>query len=451
MTKRANLPQKVVSLLTAPANVAIHGLPGSGKSWMMDAVIALLSSGDTKIVRVDLSTTRNGAEVFEDMVRVLTGDTVEPSSDGRIRDVNRSWRAARGNITDHRQHVVLVLDQFDRVLNFPDAQDFLLLFRELVHRPESVGCTTLLASRRSLQTIETLVRGISTLANVCYTEYLGAIGADDLASIMPRANDLSTMERRACLAWSGGHLALVKYWLVTRPDSSPDNSAEIQRMRVALQVLDHLEDVNLTNAAAQLVLGPVVDSWALEQQELELLGILDEPGQEDAGGLCEQEVFRDALSSRTWNMNPWGILGICEVRVRGLIEAILSTNYGDDWAAVVCKRSGGVRAAQVDALKKLEREHRLFKRHAPWLSYTYPADLWTIVSSEWDLFRPIFDSHDKAHWRAVFTGLARYRSPLAHGRSEVLGAEERAQCRIYAAEVIDCVRVHQAAATRSGD
>lgn len=436
MTTRVDLPKKVCALLTAPANVAIHGSPGSGKSWIADQVIDGLGRLrlSIRVIRIDLSTVMSGKDVFLEIAArgsELTADQVS--------SVHDAWKAARGEVAGADIHTVLVLDQFDRVLRFDDAQEFLLLFRELVHRPESFHCTALIMSRRSLQSIETRVSGISTLASVCYTEYLGGLTAPDLAALGPGSRGLKKSTKAACLSWSGGHPALAKYWLATRPDRDPDPTADFERAKVVTRVLDHLMELGLVEAAAQLILGPIIHDMLFEKQELELLGVI--PGNawtsDPPESLAGLEIFRDALRHRTWNMDPWGILGRAEVRLRGVIDLLLTQAYGNDWPTTVGKKSRAVAKAHEDAMSKVERDQRMFGRQAPWLSYTYPGDLWAIVHIEWGQFSAVFDTRDRPYWREVFTGLSQYRAPLAHGRPEVLGEAERAQCRIYAEKVLE--------------
>lgn len=445
MTTRGRLPGKVATLLRAPANVALHGSPGSGKSYITDRVVDLLETDETtSVVRVDLSTTMSGAAVFQEVSSQLKFD-VTASAAGSL-DVHVAWREVRHGLSGFRCHVVLVLDQFDRVLQFCDAQEFLLLFRELVHRPESIRCTALVSSRRLLQTIEASVRGISTLASVFYSEFLGSARLEDLAALGPGARGLSASKRHECLKWSGGHPALAKYWLSTRPDKEPDPASELERIRTVLRVLDHLADVHLIDATAQTVLGPVIDDFLYERQELQLLGVLpssapDQPVEETLAG---HGIFRDALRMKTRSMNPWGVLGTAEVRLRGVIDIVMQDAYGDDWADQMAKKHPKIKRLRDEAIEKLERDERSFGRSSPWLSYTYPGDLWSIVQAEWSFFASVFNTRDKAYWRGVFVGLSQYRAPLAHGRPEVLTEEQRTQCRIFAERILERIGAFQA-------
>lgn len=446
MTSRTELPGRIRALLTAPANVAVHGSPGSGKSWISDRTIAGLDGEASCVVRLDLSTVMSGRDLFEEISNGISEQLQQGSRSSKASTIHESWKSARERISTAGKQTILVLDQFDRVLHFEDGQEFLLLFRELVHRPETLPCTVLILSRRSLQSIEAKVSGISTLASVCYTEFLGSVSVDDIPSFgIPGSGDLSSGDSGECLKWSGGHPALVKYWLTIRPDRNPTRGAELERSKILLRVVDYLGEINLIDAAAQFALGPVIEEMFLERQELELLGVLPYGDQDspDTVSLSDQEIFRAALRQRTWSLDPWGILGRAEVRLRAAVDSRLSEAYGTDWPTTVAKKSPAIASARREALEKMERDRKMFSRQAPWLSYTYPGDLWTIIQVEWTHFQKVFTKNDKTYWRNVLTGLSQYRAPLAHGRPEVLGEAQRAQCRIFAGEVIEAIRIFE--------
>ena len=139
MTTRANLPSRIGDLLRAPANVAVHGSPGSGKSWIANRTIEHLHDELVDTLRLDLSTVMSGREVFEQLAQD------EGEAKGGL-NTHGAWRRARAKLEGRKTPVVLVLDQFDRVLQFEDAQEFLLLLRELVHRPRR--CTARCSSSR---------------------------------------------------------------------------------------------------------------------------------------------------------------------------------------------------------------------------------------------------------------------------------------------------------------
>lgn len=99
-----------------------------------------------------------------------------------------------------------------------------------------------------------------------------------------------------------------------------------------------------------------------------------------------------------------------------------------------------------DAQPKQEADERRFGRSGSWLAYTYPGDLAEIVLRCWDIFAPVFVGGDKNVWKAKLDAIATYRTPMAHNRAEVLGANERVQCRMYAEQVLRAISAHNARA-----
>lgn len=126
MTTRSDLPRRLGGLLRAPANVAVHGTPGSGKSWVAARTVEYLRDEGIDTVRIDLSTVMSGKEVFTQLARISEHGEI-------VLDTHGAWKRARAEFERRTALLVVILDQFDRVLQFDDAQEFLLLLRELVH------------------------------------------------------------------------------------------------------------------------------------------------------------------------------------------------------------------------------------------------------------------------------------------------------------------------------
>jgi hypothetical protein len=197
--------------------------------------------------------------------------------------------------------------------------------------------------------------------------------------------------------------------------------------------------MGLATAAAQLVLGPVVDDWIRERRQLDVLGVLDN---ETTPGYASHAVFRDYLSSRTADLNPWGVLGTAEVRMRELISAIFENEFGTDWPERVSSQNRTLRRAIVAADEKREADVRRFGRAGDWLAYTYPQDLSNLIMGNWDKFSHVFSRGDRRYWGERFSRLAEYRTPVAHNRVEVLSSAQRIQCRLYAEEIIKAIDSH---------
>lgn len=418
---------RIVNFLQSDFNVALHSAPGTGKTWLADSIVDHLEG--RRVMRFDLSVESSGEHVLRSL-------QVEPGTESQ--SIYHTYRLLRRELEDSADPTVLVLDEFDSVIRWDDGLDFLKLLREIIHRPWKTAVTAFIVSRRPLDQIESEVRGISTLATLCQQEYLGAVGALDLRTLWPQADALDDTEIKECLNWSAGYAPLVRYWVAARPDLRPSAAAETEQVLQFQRLLDHLDGMGLRDATAQLVLGPVTEEWILERRQLEVLGVLENTSTETHFG--SHLVFRDSLRHRTWALDPWGSLGLAEVRMRGLIEMVLEEAYGPDWIGQTpLKGSLAVQKAYESALNKRDDDIRRFGRAGTWLAYTYPQDLSNLIMAAWSDFEPVFNVGDKGTWRTRFQTLATYRTPVAHNRPEVLTDAQRAQCRIYAEEVLRAI------------
>lgn len=435
MTSREEQIARVSNLLTGRCSVALHAAPGVGKTWLADQVIDRLGGESDALIRLDLSVHPSAKSVLEAVFERVTGRTkVEHAT------LLESWKALREHLVSSDHDRIILLDEFDEVLRFPDVIEFLKLLRELVHRPSVTNCAMLIMSRRSLESIEAHVRGISTLAPICYPEYLGGITAPDLRSVWQIEGELDPTAVGDCLAWSGGYPPLVRYWLALLPLRPDELQGQHQQVSEFDRLVDHLERIGLLNAAAQLVLGPVIESWLREVRQLEALGVLaDSP----RVAYAEHDAFVACLRRRTLTLNPWGLLGLAELRLRGLIETVLSAKYGSNWAEVVAKTNKATRSALDEAREKQKADERRFGNSVEWLAYTYPQDLGGIILSNWEAFSSTFASGDRQYWRDRFETLAKYRTPVAHNRADVLSESQRLQCRAYAEDVLRAITESQ--------
>ncbi len=434
MTGRLDSVERLAGLLQG-GNVALHGGPGYGKSRLADLVEVRLQSMERQVARLDMSTLTSGCAFLSELASHL-GMTVTEANEGR--SLHEAWRSVRAELTHREALWTLILDQFDAVGRWPDAAQFLPIMRELIHRPRILHCNAMIVSRRSLESIEVGVVGISTLASVCFVEYLGLVEFEDLTADWEQAGECSHEDLRACLEWSGGHPVLVNYWLGARPDKHGGPAVDNQVAHVMGRLVGYLDELELLAPAAQLILGPVVEDLFRERLRLESMGIVG-TGEGGRPALAEHEVFCDLVRLNTRDMNPWGVLGAAEVRARSIVEFVFSSALGSDWDDEVKAKDGMVRQTFDRAAVLMQEDQRKFGRSVHWLAYTYPHDLWVIISRHWDLFAPVFTGGDKKYWQTRFAALAKYRTPVAHNRSIVLSSDERVQGRIYSKEIVSRV------------
>lgn len=425
---------RVANLLRDRCNVALHAAPGVGKTWLADQVIAHLGGESESVLRVDLSVHPDATAVLLAIHHSIGGGSLED-----VGDIHSAWRLLRERLTHLASSCTVVLDEFDEVLRFPDALDFLKLLRELVHRPTVTQCAVLILSRRSLETIESHVRGISTLATICYPEYLGAITRSDLEEVWESANNLDDAALDECISWSAGYAPLVRYWLALHPSAPDEFQGEHQQVLEFERLLEHLSLTNLLNAAAQLIIGPVVDEWLREIRQLQSLGVLNGS---PTDGYASHGIFVACLRRRTVTLDPWGPLGLAELRLRGVIDDVFSSAIGPRWPDQLAKGNRAISAALTAAREKQAVDERRFGRTADWLAYTYPQDLGNMIISNWSHFERVFTPGNRDQWRDRFQTLAQFRTPVAHNRAEVLSDAQRLQCRAYADEILRAIDLH---------
>jgi hypothetical protein len=353
--------------------------------------------------------------------------------------VREAWQGSVSLLRGSRP-VSVIMDDFDSVLHFEDAPTFLPLLRELVAGPTRDSLTLLILSRRPLERIEAEVRGISTLASLCYPEFVGPVRLDDLHSMWPQAAVYSDSDLLQCLGWSAGYPPLVKYWLSAGADlaSSPDGTRQQVEQFAAL--VEHLDLIGLQDATAQSVLGPIVDDLIRESSQLRALGVL---GDEESDGFSRHVVFRDFLRSRTLSLSPWGVLGLAEVELRSIIASVYTEVYGPHWSDAAAESNRPLARCMREAVDKQEKDLAKFGRTGEWLAYTYPKELGDMILAGWNHFSAVFPRGDKRYWGERFSRLAEYRTPVAHNRVEVLSAAQRTQCRVYAEEILGALAAYE--------
>jgi len=286
-----------------------------------------------------------------------------------------------------------------------------------------------------MEAIEVNIRGVSVLASSCTAEYLRCIELIDLET-WPKADSLEASDRDRCLVWSSGIPALVSYWLAG--DAGADCGsvdADLRRLEVYDRMVRYLRDLSLLDACAQILIGPRVDRLTLEEMRLQCLGFIDIG--EDSGSLGGSELFRQCIEWEARDMGAWGILGRAELALRCTIGSAMMEHYGEKWPSVVMSKSVALKQAHDRAVLARDKDLRSFGRSAEYLAYTYPSDLWEIIQSEWEHFKVVFTSSDKAYWKSRFSEFAKYRNPFAHNRSgEVLSTSDVLLARRVAEELV---------------
>jgi hypothetical protein len=209
------------------------------------------------------------------------------------------------------------------------------------------------------------------------------------------------------------------------------------RINVIRRIKKYIDDIGLLSAAAQLVVGPAIEVGTEDARQLVRLGLV-RPFESDASAVPLESIglLRDCLRAATLDANPWGQFGAAELALRSMVESVLTDAFGMDWLSSLRPRSGAVRRAWEGVEQRQAEDRRRFGRAASWLAYTYPGDLWTIISAHWTLFQPAFNRGDKGYWKQRCEGLAALRAPMAHNRVELLDDVHRLQVMSWSRDIL---------------
>ncbi len=203
-------------LFQARSSAALIGLAGMGKSSLASKVLAEAAAEGTLTGRVTVSTARCGAGVLEAilaMCQPAAAVRTPFTSAGRaadtpaipIHDLYRMIREALLQLHDVGGHLVVFLDEFDSIRQFPDARDFLNLLRELVYYPDQVPIAVLAVARRPIDHIEIAAANISSFAGVCDTIYLRPMGYEQIEAMAARSSDLPDGAVDVAWKYAAGH------------------------------------------------------------------------------------------------------------------------------------------------------------------------------------------------------------------------------------------------------
>ena len=203
-------------LFQARSSAALIGLAGMGKSSLAGKVLAEGAADGTLTGRVTVSTARCGADVLAAILAMCQSAAAVHTpftSAGRaaeapaisIHDLYRMIREALLQLHDDGGHLVVFLDEFDSIRQFPDARDFLNLLRELVYYPDQVPIAILAVARRPIDRIEIAAAEVSSFAGVCDMMYLRPMGYEQIEAMAARSPDLPDGAVDVAWKYAAGH------------------------------------------------------------------------------------------------------------------------------------------------------------------------------------------------------------------------------------------------------
>jgi AAA ATPase domain len=209
-------------LFEARSSAALIGVTRMGKSSLANQIRKEAPDERTSTGWINIATARSGAEVLGDILAMCpseaplhatfttagtapaTGDTHD-TREVAIHDLYRMIRTALMRLGRSGGHLVVILDEFDSVKNFPDARDFLNLLRELVYYPDQIPMAVLAVARRPIDRIEVEAADISTFAGVCDSIYLRPMDYEQVKAMAARSADLAGDAPDVAWKYAAGH------------------------------------------------------------------------------------------------------------------------------------------------------------------------------------------------------------------------------------------------------
>jgi hypothetical protein len=212
-TERGSLRRR---LYEARSSAALIGLTRMGKSSLANQILRETPDEQTLTGWINIATVRSGAEALREVLAMCPSDaalhatfttagSAHEVTEIPIHDLYRMIRDSLLRLGRSGGHLVVVLDEFDSIKNFPDARDFLNLLRELVYYPDRIPMAALAVARRPIDRIEVEAADISSFAGVCDSVYLRPMEYDQVRAMAARSGDLAGDAPDVAWKYAAGH------------------------------------------------------------------------------------------------------------------------------------------------------------------------------------------------------------------------------------------------------
>ncbi len=378
--------------------------------------------------------------------RVLTG---QQSWNEKYNDIQRFFEKIRQD----GYRVVIILDEFDHARRIfrGDISSFQKL-RELSYQPDW-RVTFITISRRSIREIELQTQAISTFDGIFHKHYLGMFTDKDVQEYFKKFSALNltlTRENEKKISfYCGGHpylLEMLGYEIVE--NFKEDKQVEIDKVahlieRSLIDYYDHiielLQEDKSFNKLLQILFGPIVDARQSDIDKFLKYGIIKPTPQGIYIGFSEH--FHIFLNLMQREVDLWPIWSQTEKTLRTLITTKMTEQYGAYWSKQLEKKRPNLKSMfEACRIRQKNEEQSFGPRASPNLiDFTYPNDLFAIISTEWNIFEPIF-CKDKAYWNQRAQFLAKIRTPVAHNRIDILEDHEQQIAEGYCKEILSILK-----------
>lgn len=368
---------------------------------------------------------------------------------------------------------IVVLDEFDSTESHFDFTDFQTL-RELSTMPETKVCLVTV-SRKTIQEIESINGAISNFYGTFSDIRLGLFSRKDMQLYWKRIEEygISVDEeyKEKIDYFVGAHPFLLdlfndetfKYEILRYKKTGSgtlqdvDRKIQLELLHFFENMLDTLNKEKLVDKAIQLIVGPVYDVSAMDEEKLlryqfiektaasdkeKLFGRMIGPQVENNAYMCFSNYFSRLFEHRfVTDIDYWPLWTETERKVRKLIKTYLAGAYPPDWEKEIRKKFEGD-AAWSEKFRALEviraSNKKLFADASDHLiDYTLTRNMYDLfISTAWsDFFEKIFQGNKK-DWAKIFKFLSDIRNPMAHNNKEFISADQLATAKIYCDKII---------------
>ena len=451
-------------LSEACGSLSVIGEPRVGKSSLVNAAADRVRAlnAKTPVVWLDVSTLPSSVELFSGILSEILAECERRSislppdiaryaslAPGSSYEAYRNCRLALLSLKRVGIEQLVVLDEFDAVRKLDDAATTIQRIRDLIYRRFETGLGGVFISRRSLRSIEQQVADVSTLDNVCEQYCVRPFDHTRLEEMLRRCADTwepGDADRDLLWWYTGGHPYLAEMILChSYPHKSVEKGAEAVVASI-FEFYQHLqrilEEDELFEQLLQIVVGP---RWSVKAGSSEIAlryGLIRrvEEGMHHryAAWSSHFELFLEKCAREG---SIWELWREAECAVRDFIGDACVGAYGDDWLKVLSKRHRPIADAAAACQRRMLQEQQHFGAAAAGglLDYSYPMDLWCVISCEWDLFRNQL-LREKRYWAERFSHLAKIRTPTAHNREAIIPDHEIALAHAYCKELLAAIR-----------
>lgn len=443
-------------------NLAYTSLHKVGKSSLAYQGLVMqserLKQHKVLVAWVNVGTSQNQIELFSDMMKkafseikkafpTVAGTLVFPKREEWATltewgDFKNALEDFFSSVRDSGYRVIFVLDEFDGATRvFSNQPAGFQELRDLSYYPK-FGVKYLALSRKKLSDIEVSTPGSSTLAETFQPRVLKMFSDEDMEVFwstiancnVPIDEPIRSKFRHYC----GSHphiLDVLGCEYVNRHINNDTSNLETWFVEAGKNLIElsyrklvrTLAGEKSLNKLIEIVVGPPVDVTGFDVDEFEDTGLI----------IKDMQVFRPFsehfmgyLEVIARDIPLWPAWARTEESIRRVVLEILQKKYTSGWVAALegkeklSRIMGTCRDRRAKAVKS-------FGSRAPdnLLLFTYPGELFAIISTEWNLFVPVLGKNTD-YWEKRFGHLAKIRNPLCHNwdvadmRRDKLYAEE---------------------------